>query len=66
MPLHDLTEHFFFDLADQRFQTHNAALARFERFAVFAVDRSKADMHKFCLRLYQSRLSRTAKYLLKI
>ena len=63
---HDLAIHFFVDLFDQVFQTHNAAVTCLERLSVFAVHRAEAKEGKSGIILYQFCLLCTAETLDKV
>ena len=64
--LRDLLVHLLVDVRNQVFQTHDAALTGLEGLAVLAVHGAKAQEPKLCLRLYDSRLLRTAEHLDKM
>ena len=66
MVFHDLAIHFFVDLFDQVFQTHNAAVTCLERLSVFAVHRAEAKEGKSGIILYQFCLLCTAETLDKV
>ena len=59
----NLVEHFFVDVCDQVFKTHNAAVSCLEWFAVFSVHGTEAKEGKFCLWFYETGLSCAAEYL---
>src|SRR5699024_9704788 len=61
--LHDLAVHFFVDVRDQCFQTHNAALSRLEGLAIFAVHGSESQEGKLRILFHQTSLPRAAEYL---
>jgi hypothetical protein len=62
----NLVEHFFVDVCDQVFKTHNAALTGFERFSVFPVHRTESEKFQSCIRAHDPRLFCTAEHLCKV
>ena len=64
--VHDLLIHLVIDLTDQILKTHNTAFSSLKRLTVFSVHCTKSKECKFCLRLYNSCLLRTAEYLNKM